>query len=65
MTCTHSKTYPIAMGTIKKPLNEIKHLGLRLPPELHQRLVDRANAERRSLNDQVIVMLERALKQKD
>jgi len=49
------------MGTIKK-VGRIKHLGLRLPPELHKRLVDRANKERRTLNDQVLWMLEKALK---
>ncbi len=51
------------MGTIKKP-GKIKHLGLRLPPDLHGRLVERANADRRTLNDQVIVLLEKALKLK-
>jgi predicted HicB family RNase H-like nuclease len=48
------------MGTIKKP-GKIKHLGLRLPPDLHERLVERATVERRTLNDQVIVMLEKGL----
>lgn len=61
--CTHKKTYPLLMGTIKKT-GEIKHLGLRLPPALHQRLVDRANKDRRTLNDEVIVLLERVLKLK-
>jgi|CXWL01.1.fsa_nt_gi predicted HicB family RNase H-like nuclease len=52
------------MGTIKKP-GKIKHLGLRLPPDLHERLVEKANADRRTLNDEVIVLLEKALKLKD
>ncbi len=63
LTWTYSKTYPLGMATIKKK-EQIKHLGLRLPVQLHKRLVDRANKDRRTLNDQVIVMLEQVLKQK-
>lgn len=34
------------------------HLGLRIPQTLHKALVERATRERRSLNDQVLFMLE-------
>ena len=64
LTCTLTNTYPMPMGTIKKP-GKIKHLGLRLPPELHLHLVERANSDRRTLNDTVIILLEKALKLKE
>jgi len=35
-------------------------ITLRIPTALHKRLVALANAERRSLNAQIVVMLERA-----
>jgi len=35
-------------------------ITLRIPTPLHKRLVALANAERRSLNAQIVVMLERA-----
>lgn len=38
-------------------------LTLRIPRELHQRLVAAADAERRTLNAQVLVYLEHALRQ--
>jgi hypothetical protein len=38
----------------------MRHLGLRIPDELHEWLTDLADREHRSLNGQVLVILERA-----
>lgn len=43
---------------IKEP---IKNLGLRLPLKLHAALVEQAKEDRRSLKDEIIVLLEHAL----
>ncbi len=42
-----------------------KNVILRLPPELHSRLVALAKQKRRSLNGQIVYLLERALDQPD
>lgn len=39
----------------------MKHLQVRLPDELHAALVALAQAERRSLNAQIVVVLERGV----
>ncbi|KWX04990.1 hypothetical protein TH66_04275 [Carbonactinospora thermoautotrophica] len=38
-----------------------KRISLRLPAELHERLVARATADRRSLNSEIVYLLEVAL----
>lgn len=43
---------------VKEP---IKNLGLRLPLALHAALVAQAKKDRRSLRDEVVVLLEQAL----
>jgi predicted HicB family RNase H-like nuclease len=39
----------------------MKHLTLRLPEDLHARLSDQAGTDRRSLNSEIIHLLEIAL----
>ena len=39
----------------------MKRFALRLPDDLHKRLVKVAEAERRSLHSQILVLLEQAL----
>jgi predicted HicB family RNase H-like nuclease len=41
---------------------EVKNYNVKLPASLHKKLVDLAVKERRSLADQIIYMLEKALK---
>lgn len=43
----------------------MKELKLRLPDEIHASLAAAAEADRRSLNSMVIVLIEEALKQRD
>jgi hypothetical protein len=38
---------------------DVRYVGLRVPDELHAWLTELAEAERRSLNAQVVVLLER------
>lgn len=45
------------------PKADVKTLMLRLPSDLHSRLVALAERERRSLNNQIVYMLERLLAQ--
>ena len=40
----------------------MKHLNVRLPDDLHAALVTAAKADRRSLNAEVVVMIEEALR---
>lgn len=40
------------------------HINLRLPEELHERLKRQAERDRRSLNAEILVLLERALEAK-
>jgi hypothetical protein len=41
--------------------DEVRNVGLRLPDDLYDRLRALAEAERRSLNSEAIVLLERAI----
>ena len=43
----------------------MKKLNLRLPDELYDILKEMADTDRRSLNSQIIVMLERAVHDRD
>lgn len=47
--------------TKTKVAEPIKNLGLRLPLSLHAALVAKAQDDRRSLKDEIIVLLEKAL----
>lgn len=47
------------VGKTKKEV--LKHLGLRIPAALHKELVAAAIADRRSLSDELLVLLEQAL----
>ncbi|MFD4508413.1 Arc family DNA-binding protein [Streptomyces sp. NPDC058457] len=38
-----------------------KRISLRLPADLHERLVERARADRRSLNSEILHLLEAAI----
>jgi hypothetical protein len=42
-------------------MDDEKRISLRLPADLHSRLVDRARADRRSLNSEIVYLLEGAL----
>lgn len=44
-----------------KVTEPVKNLGLRLPLSLHAALVAKAQDDRRSLKDEIIVLLEKAL----
>jgi predicted HicB family RNase H-like nuclease len=43
----------------------MKHVNLRLPDELHEKVKAVAEQNRRSLNSMLIVLIERALDQQD
>lgn len=45
------------------PKKEIKHLGLRIAPELHQKLAYISNYEGRSLNGQVYYLIQRCIRE--
>jgi predicted HicB family RNase H-like nuclease len=42
-------------------MEDEKRISLRLPTDLHARLVERARADRRSLNSEIVHLLEVAL----
>ncbi|MFL1375884.1 toxin-antitoxin system HicB family antitoxin [Nocardiopsis protaetiae] len=42
-----------------------KRISLRLPPDLHARLVEQARLDRRSLNSEIVHLLEVALPEMD
>lgn len=43
----------------------IKNVNVRIPEELHQRVKDSADTDRRSLNSQILWLLEAGLDRKD
>jgi len=43
----------------------MKHINLRLADDLHVKLAAAAEADRRSLNTMIIIMIEEALKRRD
>ena len=53
--------YPPAMSKVGKR-ERLKNLGMRIPVSLHKRLVQAAVADRRSLSDEVLVLIELGLK---
>ena len=44
---------------------EDTRITLRMPPELHKRVKDVASADKRSLNAEVLVLIEEALRARD
>lgn len=46
-------------------MDDEKRVSLRLPADLHARLASQAKADRRSLNSEIIHLLERVLDQVD
>lgn len=53
--------YPRGMKVGKSKKDVLRHLGVRVPAALHRQLVQAAVADRRSLIDEIIVLLESAL----
>ena len=43
----------------------MKHLNLRLPDDVHEKLTALAEADHRSLNSEIIVLIEEAARERD
>jgi predicted HicB family RNase H-like nuclease len=43
----------------------MKHINLRVPDDVHAALIAAAEADRRSMNTMIIVMIEEALRRRD
>lgn len=51
------------MGNNTDRVDDRLNLTLRIPPSTHERVVELAAKERRSLNNQIVFMLERDMRQ--
>lgn len=60
MWCRYDTTIP-PLGRYHGGMESAKRITLRLPEDLHDRLTDRAQEDRRSLNSEIVHLLETAL----